>query len=482
MARRGDPKVLRLVVASLRCHSGMSQEQLADACGASQGQISRYESGKVAPSEKTLRRIAEVAQLDWPLVVHLRQFFSSLLAAAARGSSAPPARALDLAILEPALLAIAPYLIEPPTLTASPALADSRMEADQIWTVLESYPVPFRRRLIDLSPRSGSWALAVRVCEASVKSAAHNGGEALELAELALEIAEQAPGEESWRSCLKGYCWAHIANARRVANDHAGSNEAFSRAWHLWEVGAADPALLPEWRICDLEASLRLDQRQFPEALQLLEQARAGCGNDPLAAGRILLKKEQVFDELDDAVSALAILVEVTPLIEASGDARLLWILLFMKAKNLAHMERYREAAELLPQVHELAVELRNELDLIRVVWLRSRVAAGLGRTEEAIAGLEQIGRDFTAREMPYDTALSWLDLAVLLLEAGRTMEVKELALAMGWIFKAQGIAREALAALRLFCDAAGQEAATVELARQVITEIEQARRSAPPP
>ena len=132
--------------------------------------------------------------------------------------------------------------------------------------------------------------------------------------------------------------------------------------------------------------------------------------------------------------------------------------------------------------MNELAIELRNELDLIRVVWLRSRVAAGLGQTEEAIAGLEQVGQDFTAREMPYDTALSWLDLAVLLLGTGRTAEVKDLALAMGWIFTAQGIDREALASLRLFCDAARQEAATVELARQVIAEIEQARRSAPPP
>jgi hypothetical protein len=41
MARRGDPKVLRLVVAALRCHAEMTQEELADACGMSQGQFSR---------------------------------------------------------------------------------------------------------------------------------------------------------------------------------------------------------------------------------------------------------------------------------------------------------------------------------------------------------------------------------------------------------------------------------------------------------
>lgn len=38
----------------------------------------------------------------------------------------------------------------------------------------------------------------------------------------------------------------------------------------------------------------------------------------------------------------------------------------------------------------------------------------------------------------------------------------------MLWIFKAQGVHREALAALRVFCDAAKHQAATLELARKV--------------
>lgn len=387
MARRGDPKVLRLVVATLRCHAEMTQEELGEACGMSQGQISRYESGNVAPAEKALRRIAQVARLDWPLVVHLRQFFTSLLAAAERGSSPRPARALDRTVLEPALLAVTPYLIESHTTAISPASPEkARGEAAQIWTALEALALQRRRHLLGLTLRaSGSWALAERVSHESVRKAAHNAVEALELAEWALEIAERAPGSESWRARLKGY-------------------------------------------------------------------------------------------------GSLAALEEATPLIEISGDTRLFWVLLFKRTNNLVHLERYREAAELLPQVHELAVELCNDLDLIRGVWLRAKVAAGLGQTEEAIASLDQVGQDFTAREMPYDAALSWLDLAVLSLKAGRTAEVRDLADRMVRIFKAQKeFAREALAALQLFCNAARQEAATVELARKVIADVEQARRGAPP-
>lgn len=149
--------------------------------------------------------------------------------------------------------------------------------------------------------------------------------------------------------------------------------------------------------------------------------------------------------------------------------------------KRAAH--RAEEALELAHLALAIAERVPGEESwrLIRLVWLESRVAAGEGRPEEAVASLEQVRGYFTARELPYDAALSSLDLAVLYLKVGCAVQVKELAVAMGWIFKAEGIDREALEALKLFCDAARQERASVELARQVAAEIEKARRSAPP-
>jgi transcriptional regulator with XRE-family HTH domain len=489
MPERPSPHAPAL--AFLRTAIGWSQARLAGFFGLGKEDISKYERGDKALTRETLDFLAEPAAP--PEAVDVLLFAHSLIYPETQEEDSSPValtpeeiRATHRAVMAGACaagrLAAEGFRGELSRRKRQEKIEAARGEAEAPFQRLITVTSPERKALVKVFPVYRTWALAVRACDASVKSAAHNAGEALELAELALDIAERVPGEESWRSRLKGYCWAHVGNARRVGNDHAGSNEAFTQAWHHWEAGAdSDPELLPRWRIYDLEASLRRDQRRFLEALQLLEQARAACGNDRLATGRMLLQREHVFDEMGDAWGSLMALEEATPLIEGSGDAHLHWVLLFKKTNNLVHLERYREAAELLPQVHELAVELRNELDLIRVVWLRSRVAAGLGWTEEAIAGLEQVGREFKAREMPYDTALSWLDLAVLLLKAGRTVEVKELALAMGWIFKAKGIDREALAALQLFCDAAGQEAATVELARRVIAEIEQARRSAPP-
>src|SRR5829696_4234874 len=113
MAKRGDPSVLRLVVIFLRSYAEMTQEQFGRESRVAQPEVSRYELGHVAPPEEALRRMATVARIDWSLVVHLRRFYTSLLAAASRGGAAPAGEALDLSMLEPVLLAVAPYLIEP---------------------------------------------------------------------------------------------------------------------------------------------------------------------------------------------------------------------------------------------------------------------------------------------------------------------------------------------------------------------------------
>jgi hypothetical protein len=65
--------------------------------------------------------------------------------------------------------------------------------------------------------------------------------------------------------------------------------------------------------------------------------------------------------------------------------------------------------------------------------------------------------------------------LAPLLLAENRTAEVKEMARELVAVFKEKGIHREALAALRLFQEAAEREA-TAELARRVLRYLFRAR------
>ncbi|HSS78725.1 MAG TPA: helix-turn-helix domain-containing protein, partial [Thermoanaerobaculia bacterium] len=467
MAKRGDPRVLRLVVRFLRDHADLSQTDFGKACGVGQAQISRYETDEPVP-EEALRRMAAVARVEWWFVVQLRRVYATILASARRRGIAS-AEPVDLEVLEPALLAVTSYLVEDGlarTLPQPPQ--EARREAEEVWTALERFPIADRRRLLELSLRpSRSIALAARACEVSERVAAHNVEKALELAELALFIADQAP--EGRRSRARGYCWCYIGNARRVATDFDAADEAFGRSWSLRLGAEIDPELLSEWRLLDLEASLRREQRRFSESLELLDRARAASGNDPVAASRILLKKDHVLNLIGDFETALAVLAEAAPFVEASGDPHLLFALRFNRTDELCHLERWDEAALLLPLVTEMAMQQGNELDLLRLGWLQAKVAAGQGQEDEAVAKLEKVNAEFTGRNLPYEAALSSLDLAVIWLKAGRNAEVALIAVGMKWIFEAKGIEREALMALRLFCDAAEREAATVELARRVI-------------
>jgi len=194
----------------------------------------------------------------------------------------------------------------------------------------------------------------------------------------------------------------------------------------------------------------------------------------------ILLNKAFSCEQMGDLPGAHAALASAAPFVESTGKARLRFALRFETTKALCALDRYEEAGAALPEVRALAEELGNELDLIRVVWLSAHVAAGQGRPEDAIAGLEQVRQAFSARDLPYDAALAALELASLYLKGGRTAEVRSLAREMAPVFRALKITRESLAALSLFQEAAQQETATVELAMRAIEAVRKAMSTAP--
>jgi hypothetical protein len=126
--------------------------------------------------------------------------------------------------------------------------------------------------------------------------------------------------------------------------------------------------------------------------------------------------------------------------------------------------------------VRETATETGDAILLLRVTWIEGLIAAGLGRTGEALSLVAQARREFAARGMGYDVALALLEEAALLLDEGRTAEVKALTHGLPAVFAAEEVHREALAALRLFHEAAQREAATAELARSILRYLFRAR------
>jgi tetratricopeptide (TPR) repeat protein/transcriptional regulator with XRE-family HTH domain len=356
------------------------------------------------------------------------------------------------------------------------SLEESRRRAPGLWARLACYPHVARRALITEVGVFQITGLCELLCELSIQVAANDAQQALRLAELAVLAGERVPGPDGWCWRVGGFARFHLTNALRVGGRFQEAGEVLARAVELWQAGAAeDPGLLNEARVFGLEASLRRDQNELPEALALLDRALTidRWGETPA----LLLSKARVLQQLPDLERSIAVLRQAAPQINAEREPRKLWVLNLNLALNLSYLGRHLEAEQALPEVRALAQRLGNQLDNLRVGWLEARVAVGLGRTAEAAAAFERVRAGFDRQGIAYDAALVTLELAELHASLGRTAEVKRLASDSAPIFHHEGVHQEAQRALDLFQRAAAAEQVTVELIRGLLAYLERARR-----
>jgi len=474
-----------VLVRRLRLRYG-SLERAAELVGLSRVTLWRYATGRLTPGQEILARLAEKAGIPRGQLERLRRLLDAQRFAEAGGLAGEPAATpreplaaeLTAAVLEAieeadALLTFEPAP-EPWEETGRPRPEDRR-RADELWQRLLPLDPPQRYRLVRESAAFRIWSFVERLAFESEDAAADAPAEALELARLAVELAREIRGTASWRARVEGLvALPYLGNAYRVCNELGPARAAFDQARKRRDAfSPSDPPLLDEGLPRDLEASLCREQRRFPEALALLDEAFLLSPME--RRGAILLNKAATLEQMGDCERALATLWEAEPYVLAKGAPRDRWCLRFNTGVNLLHLGRAGKAEELLGEIQKLAEQLGNALDQLRTRWLTARIAAGLDRAEEAIAILDGVCNDFLGcvPPLPYDAALAGLDLALYWLEQGDTAAVKKLAVPLKRVFTAKGIRREALGSLWLFCEAARREAATVELAQRARAEVQ---------
>ena len=339
------------------------------------------------------------------------------------------------------------------------------------------YPLLLQEALIREAQEFQSWALCEHLCFESRQRASSNAAIAVQLGKLAVQVAELVRGEESWRFRLRGYALAFLANALRVQGDLRGAEETFEKSDEFWKAGeCCQVHLLEESRLLDLKSSLRRSQRRLPEALNLIDQALT-ADEQGSYTGHLLVIRAKTLEEMGDLETALKALEQAESAIDEAQEPKLLAWLQHNRADYLSKLGRYAEAIPLLPLVRSVYSQLGDELNMARLRWVEGRIEDGLGRTGRAIDILTQVRADFAGWSMDYDTALVSLELATIFAREGRTDAVKALARHMAPIFQAQGVHREALAALALFRQAAESEEVTADLARRLLDYLHRARQ-----
>lgn len=352
-------------------------------------------------------------------------------------------------------------------LTLGSERVHARDQADYLWRRLKRYPPEDRLLLVEQDRRFRKWGLVVLVVQESLDAAANRPKEALELAQLAVRIAELVTGSSEWRWRLQGYAGAALTNAFRVCSDLPAARKARARARQLWEDGEpGDPGLLDEALLPWVEAALHRAERDLPLALRRIDEALELDKGD--LRGKILLTKANIHDALDEPEASVATILEAIPLIDTERKPRLGLIVLHNLIDDLVHLGRAEEARQRLPEARRLAERLGGDLDLTRVLWHEAKIAAALGNLGGARKRFEQVRSEFDAPELSYKHAVVSMELSVVLLKQGETARVRTLSEEMLRIFQRQEVLPEALAAIRVFCEAVRQEKATVELARRV--------------
>jgi tetratricopeptide (TPR) repeat protein len=476
------PRNLRsLLVSMLALWHDRSQKQIGAASGIPQKRVSELLRGEEIEDE-VLERLLAAADAQPAEVSIMTTCLRSLTSLEEdRELTAAERAVVELAVQElaetnrRALAEAARRSRSGPALDRYPRPGDlepARWHAGMLLEVLRGLPENEQLALVKAQEEYQSWALVERLCEESVVQASRDLGRAAFLARLARETARRVPGPKDWVRRIRAFAAAHVANVLRVSGRLKAADALLQRARPLWAAGYDPDGVFDPGRLLDLEASLRRDQRRFEEALDLLEKARS-LSRSP---GRILIKKGFTLEVIGEYELAIDTLLEAEAMADVQADPRLCNILHNNLALNYCQLGRFSEAAELAQWVREAAAEMGDAILLLRVTWIDGRIAAGLDRTAEALRLLGQARRGFSARGMGYDVALALLEEAALLLDEGRTSAVKALTRSLPAVFAAEEVHREALAALRLFHEAAQREAATAELARSVLRYLFRAR------
>ena len=259
------------------------------------------------------------------------------------------------------------------------------------------------------------------------------------------------PGDPAWAPGLLVCAEAHRANALRICGDLAAADTIFHRLEAaLASLPAADPALVAE--VASLEASLRIPQRQIARAEALLAQAAAGYqhAGDPLGVVRVLIQQANLAWMRGDAPRTLGLFDDAAEALAPNADADLRLLLCTVTGRVLALSElgRFDDAARLLRR-HEDDYEASDDpftASLFR--GLEGRVALGLGRFDRAEAALTSCRDGLLILGRHHDAALACLDLAEVLLAAGRADELAGLAGQLVPLFRSKKLPVETLRAL----------------------------------
>jgi len=299
-----------------------------------------------------------------------------------------------------------------------------------------------------------------------------------ELAETAEAVLQQTPGIYGTAD-FYARAAAFQGNALRAQGRLKEAQPRFDFArMFIQQEGVTDPLLIAEIDSC--EAVLALDRRRFAESEKLLSRSiylytiageKSQTAHPLLTLGQL----QAVKGDFSQAIQTVRAAAETAD----PADRRIALYARHNLARYLCEVGSFEAAAATVQEARDLYKEFPDPFTQLRLAWVEGKIAAGQGRSEEAERSFLTVFQAYIDKSLGYDAALVSIDLALLYAREGRTTELKTLAGRINPIFSAEEVHREAAAALLLFQEAAGREAATVGLLEKLSAYLKAARGNA---
>lgn len=300
----------------------------------------------------------------------------------------------------------------------------------------------------------------------------------LELARIGSRLAHAVPEDpsvsgrrEHRERIVRGY--ALLGSAYRAVTRHEKAERAYRAAFRLCRVGVSASCRAGlDMRV----AYLRAAQGRFAEALRLIRQAEslfetakdeAGAGTAAVLHGAILMHAE----DFERAVEVLSQALSNNRLDSRSEYSATLNLADAVSKADDPH--RIGDACGHLQKARRL-LGRRRSVQKCLLYWIEARLLIRLGKVDPGEQRYRRARAGLIHFAVPYSIALVSLDLSALLRFGKRWPELEELAADTYRRFRELGEDEEAVAALKLWHDAARARTLTEELLTEVKETVQE--------
>lgn len=367
------------------------------------------------------------------------------------------------------------------SLSLGQAIENERKAAPAVLSKLLRHPIERQKLLVANSLRFRGYGLAEALLDSAFRSGFSDPRQAIEQAEVAVEMTQRlsdATYGERLANDLRARAWGTLGNALRIASRLSDAEESLGRGFRRAEAGTGDPS--ERARLLSFLASLRSDQQRFSEALALhrrMARIYKTLGDRHLL-GRTRDQMAFVLRLQGDHQRAIEHSERALADLDPSRDSRAMLVARQGLAYSLFEVGRLEEASEQCAGLRREWAELGHELDALRSDWVLGRIFHRQGRLARAEQSFRRVRDRFIELEIPFDAALSSLDLAETLFDQGKTGEMgRRLAEAIP-ILRGLGIHRETIAALAFLKQATELEQVSLELIRATATFVEKSSKN----